>query len=217
MLSATQYELLDFGSGRKLERFGKMVLDRPSPAAEKSQRCAPNLWTQSGARDEPVESSSPHSRGRWIGPHKSDEWTIRHEQVCFQLKLTDFGHVGIFPEQVINWDWISQQIRALIARGSLVRIDERSAEGLTPDISHNGCPRILNLFAYTGASTLAAAGSGAAVAHVDAARNVVAWARGNAELSGFSSSPIRWITDDVRKFVRRELRRGRRYDGVILD
>lgn len=121
-------------------------------------------------------------------------WQIAHGPLQFELRPTPFGHLGVFPEQAANWDWIGARIRR--AKGPL---------------------RVLNLFAYTGGSTLAAAAAGAEVVHVDAAKNVVAWARRNAELSNLADAPIRWITEDARKFVRREINRGERYDAVILD
>jgi 23S rRNA (cytosine1962-C5)-methyltransferase len=121
-------------------------------------------------------------------------WRVQHGPVVLELKLTDFGHLGVFPEQAANWTWIARQVRAV----------DRPLS-------------VLNLFAYTGAATLAAAAAGAEVAHVDAAANVVAWARRNAALSGLADAPIRWIAEDALKFARRELKRGRRYDAVILD
>jgi 23S rRNA (cytosine1962-C5)-methyltransferase len=126
-------------------------------------------------------------------------WTVSYEKIQFELKLTNFGHVGLFPEQADNWDWINTQIE-----------NARQVESDKP-------LRVLNLFAYTGGSTLAAGASGAEVTHVDAARTVVGWARRNAELSGLSAAPIRWIVDDAMKFARRELKRGQRYDAIILD
>jgi 23S rRNA (cytosine1962-C5)-methyltransferase len=164
MWDRAQYELLDFGRGRKLERFAGVLLDRPSPAADGIRPAHPELW---GARQ---------------------------EEVVLELKLTEFGHVGLFPEQVENWEWIRRQVG--------------SAEGTL---------KVLNLFAYTGASTLAAAAAGAEVVHVDASRGSVAWARRNAAFSGLGQRPIRWIVEDARKFVLRELKRGNRYDGLILD
>ena len=119
--------------------------------------------------------------------------------VILELKRTDFGHVGLFPEQAENWDWIAEQVRR-----------SPSSDSASP-------MKILNLFAYTGGSTLAAAAAGAGVTHVDAARNIVAWARHNAELSALGDAPIRWIAEDAAKFVKREIRRGNRYDAVILD
>ena len=203
MFAAGQYELLDFGEGRKLERFCQYILDRPAPAADGIKRAAPKLWSGAAARFEMRGNRSLQSspqRGQWIVLKKMPEtWSIGHQQTKFELKLTNFGHVGIFPEQAEDWDWISEQ--------------SRRATPLQP-----GKPlRVLNLFAYTGGSTLAAAAAGAEVTHVDAARNVVAWARRNAEFSGLSPAPIRWIADDAVKFAARELKRGKQYDAIILD
>jgi len=191
MFKSDQYELLDFGQGRKLERFGRHMLDRPSPAAEGFHRARPELWTTATARYDRTTGE----QGRWSSTQQFDEpWNIKHEALAFELKRTDFGHVGLFPEQAENWDWLAQQIRSV-----------------------PNPPRVLNLFAYTGASTLAAASAGAEVTHVDAAANIVAWARRNAELSGLAAAPIRWIDEDAPTFVRRELKRGRQYQGIILD
>ena len=195
MWDARQYELLDFGNGRRLERFGPLVLDRPCPGAEKISSAAPQLWATADARFD----RDAAEQGRWtVCGEAAAAWTVNYGSLTFELKRTDFGHVGLFPEQAENWDWLRDQVAALgrrIARP----------------------PKVLNLFAYTGGSTLAAAAAGAEVTHVDAARNVVAWARRNAELSGLAHAPIRWIADDAAKFVVRELRRGKRYDGVVLD
>jgi 23S rRNA (cytosine1962-C5)-methyltransferase len=214
MWDPAQYQLLDFGDGRRLERFGPLLLDRPCPAAEQVCRAAPQLWTTADARFDreesrewaPSRSARPGNatervpyRGSWsLRGQPSDTWTITHDRLVFELKRTDFGHVGLFPEQAENWDWLRGQV------------ERRSARLGRP-------PKVLNLFAYTGGSTLAAAAAGAEVTHVDAARNVVAWARRNAELSSLGAAPIRWIADDALKFVRRELRRGNRYDAVVLD
>lgn len=197
MFKPDQYELLDFGEGRKLELFGPLALDRPAPAAEDLPRIDPAIWHDAAAR---YERMTPQS-GVWRSTVGDGEdarrwqpWTIRHPPFTLQLKLTEFGHLGVFPEQAANWDWIARQIARFEAP-----------------------TKVLNLFAYTGASTLAAAAAGAEVVHVDAARNTVAWARRNAERSGLSDRPIRWIVDDAMIFVRRELRRGRRYHAVVLD
>ena len=195
MFDLTEYQLLDFGDGRRLERFGPVVLDRPCPAAESIRPAVARLWSSADARFERLEDEP----GRWtVRGNPPDCWTIGHGPTTLELKRTDFGHVGLFPEQAGNWDWIVEQAarRSSSAAGAL---------------------KVLNLFAYTGGSTLAAAASGAAVTHVDAARNIVAWARHNAELSALSGAPIRWIAEDAMKFVRREIRRGNRYDAVILD
>ncbi len=190
MFSSDAYELLDFGNGRKLERFGTYVLDRPSPAAEGLERRRPELWSAAAARFQRIDggAGSWACRGSLAAP-----WTVRFGGVTLELKLTDFGHLGIFPEQAENWEWIAEQVRQA------------------------GRPKVLNLFAYTGASSLVAAAAGAEVVHVDAAANVVAWARRNAEASGLADAPVRWIVEDATKFVRRELRRKQTYDAVLLD
>ncbi|HEY2759098.1 MAG TPA: class I SAM-dependent methyltransferase, partial [Pirellulales bacterium] len=216
MFISQQYELLDFGDGRKLERFGDRILDRPSPAADTEQRQQKQtVWSTASAVFErssgSKEFAAPNSiRGQWRTRHNLPAWTISpilsNDKIQFELKLTDFGHVGIFPEQALHWDWIAQQIRA--------------SSGAHGDSIENDPPerfRVLNLFAYTGGSTLAAAAAGAAVTHVDAAKNIVAWARRNAELSALSAAPIRWIAEDAMKFVRREIKRGQQYDAIILD
>jgi 23S rRNA (cytosine1962-C5)-methyltransferase len=191
MFNPDEYELLDFGAGRKLERFGPWTLDRPSPAAEGVDPRQPQLWTSADVRFERTSAD----RGRWETARPlAETWTLRHDLLTFELKRTESGQVGLFPEQAANWDWVARQARA-------------SARPL----------KVLNLFAYTGASTLAAAAAGAQVVHVDAAASAVAWARRNAEHSGLSSAPIRWVQEDALAFVRREVRRGNRYDGVILD
>lgn len=191
MFAPAEYELLDFGRGRKLERFGPITLDRPSPAAEGVSPAKPGLWPSATARFERGTSET----GKWISNDSLPEsWTISHGTLKFLLKPTDFGHVGLFPEQQANWDWLGHTIDSI----------ERPL-------------KVLNLFAYTGGSTLAAAAAGADVVHVDAAKNVVDWARQNARLSALEEAPIRWIVEDVMKFVRREVKRGNHYDAVILD
>jgi 23S rRNA (cytosine1962-C5)-methyltransferase len=191
MFAPDQYELVDFGGGRRLERFGPWRLDRPCPAAERMAPSDPDAWQQADARFDRTENEE----GQWsLRRELPEQWTITHGPITFELRRTPAGHLGVFPEQAANWNWITEQLRA--AGGPL---------------------KILNLFAYTGGSTLTAAAAGAEVVHVDAARNTVAWARRNAELSGMADRPIRWITEDATKFVRRELRRGNRYDAVVLD
>lgn len=187
-----QHQLLDFGNGRRLENFGELRLDRPCPAVEGVPCGEPGLWASADARFE----RAGDDQGRWLVRRDDlpERWTTTLDGLSFELKRTEFGHLGLFPEQQENWRWIADRLRAA------------------------GAPlRVLNLFAYTGGSTLAAARAGAEVTHVDAARNVVAWARCNAELSGLAAAPIRWIAEDAQKFVRRELQRGNRYDAVILD
>jgi len=191
MSDADPYALLDFGGGRKLERFGTVVLDRPAPAAENDKRSDPETWRRADARYERTSGET----GRWTHQGRLPEsWTVRFREIGFRLKLTDSGQVGLFPEQALNWAWLKERV-------------SRFPKPM----------RVLNLFAYTGGSTLAAAVGGAEVTHVDSARTVVAWARRNAEFSDLASAPIRWITEDALKFVRREVKRGRQYDAVVLD
>lgn len=191
MFSPEQYQLLDFGDGRKLERFGPVVLDRPSPAAGGFRPARNDAWESAAARFE----KSGDSAGHWIERSPLPAaWSIEHDRVTFELKATEFGHVGLFAEQAENWDWIARLMAAA-----------------------NRPLNVLNLFAYTGGSTLAAAAAGASVTHVDSAKNTVAWARRNAQRSGLADAPIRWITEDAARFVQRELRRENRYDAIVLD
>lgn len=189
------YQLLDFGRGRRLERFAAIVLDRPCPAAEAFSQGRPDLWPQADGRFD----GRDEQRGEWVVRRELPErWTVGVDAIRFELKRTEFGHVGLFPEQAANWRWIA---RAL-------------SQAAWPAADR---PKVLNLFAYTGGSTLAAAAAGAEVVHVDAAKNIVAWARRNAELSTLAESPVRWIVEDALKFCKREARRSNRYDAVILD
>jgi 23S rRNA (cytosine1962-C5)-methyltransferase len=202
MFSPDQYQLLDFGNGRRLERFGAVTLDRPCPAAAALGQAHPELWSRADARFDGRQDEVGHWTDRRELPER---WTVTHGPLQFELKRTDFGHLGLFPEQAENWDWMTQRISPL-------PLGDGQGEG------SRGSPlKILNLFAYTGGSTLAAAAAGAEVVHVDAAKNIVAWARQNAELSGLADAPVRWIAEDAMKFVKRELNRGNRYDAVILD
>ena len=203
--SWSDYELLDSGAGEKLERFGAYVLARPEPKAlwDKSlpeaewRRLAHTSFTPGAGFGKAGKEDS----GTWNRLRKmDDQWWIRYANVDglkmdLRLGLTSFKHVGVFPEQAPNWDYIYRQTRALAAKG--------------------GTPRVLNLFAYTGAASLAARAAGADVTHLDSVRQVVTWARGNMEHSGLDG--IRWVVEDAMKFARREARRGKRYDGIILD
>lgn len=179
------YELIDFGGGRKLERFGTVVLDRPSPAAESSPRKLRD-WNHADLR--------LNDRGEIIaGRAPQASWQTRVANIVFNLRLTPFGHVGIFPEQADNWTWLQSQQ------------------------PNPNSPQALNLFAYTGGSTLALAKAGFEVVHVDASAPSVRWARENAESNGLSEHPIRWIVEDARKFATREVKRGRKYECIVLD
>jgi 23S rRNA (cytosine1962-C5)-methyltransferase len=191
MFVSDEYELLDFGAGRKLERFGAYVVDRPAPAAAQSRPRDAQLWEQADARFDRAAGQ----RGLWTFRRQiSAAWPIHFGPMTLGLKFSDFGQVGLFPEQAANWNWIAEQVSTADAPLS-----------------------VLNLFGYTGGSTLAAAALGAEVTHIDSANNVVAWARRNVATSHMESAPIRWITEDAVTFMRRELKRGRQYHAVILD
>jgi len=187
------YELLDSGDGRKLERFGKYVLARP---------CSQAMWrpVRSDADWERADASFDREDGnRWHGRNNlPKEWQIETAGIRFKLGGTDFGHLGIFPEQRAQWRWIRDEVK-------------RRGEGERRTVS------ALNLFAYSGGSTMAAALGGAEVCHLDASKGMVEWARDNARLNGLADKPIRWIVDDAHKFMRREIRRGHRYDAIVLD
>lgn len=205
MSRSDDYQLLDFGDGRRLERFGPFVLDRPCPAAEGIKRGDPGTWRSADARFNGRDAK----KGDWTDRRELPErWTVAFDRLRFELKRTDFGHLGIFPEQAENWRWIVDILPSPSERGVG---GEGSVRRATQPL------KVLNLFAYTGGSTLAAAAAGMEVVHLDAAKNVVAWARRNAELSGLADAPIRWIADDTVKFAKREIKRDNRYDAVILD
>ena len=183
------YELLDCSGGEKLERWGQYVLRRPDPQAI-WQTPKDGDWDRADA----VYRRSESGGGKWIKSEVPASWQIREGNLTFQVKLMNFKHTGIFPEQAANWAFIDDVIR------------------------HAGrSVRVLNLFAYTGAASLAAAAAGASVCHVDAAKGMVAWAKENAAAYGLSDKPIRWIVDDCRKFVDKEIRRGKTYDAIIMD
>ena len=209
MLKSDQYELLDFGGGRRLERFGDVTLDRPCPTAEHIRPADPAAWEKADARFDRTAADE----GTWTSHRELPQrWTIAHSPLVLEVRPTAFGQVGLFPEQAQNWDWIAGQVRkAPPLQWGGCSVAQSPGPVLSPPL------RVLNLFAYTGASTLAAAAAGAEVTHVDAARNMVAWARRNAASSGLAGAPVRWLVEDAAKFVRRELRRGNRYDAVILD
>ena len=190
---AEDYELLDSGAGRKLERFGEFVLARPCSQAMWRPALPAAEWARADASFDREDGNHWHGRA-----NLPKEWVVETAGIKFRLGGTDFGHLGIFPEQRAQWEWIRRMVRSAV--------DSRSA-----------APRVLNLFAYSGGSTMAAAQGGAEVCHLDASKGMVEWARENARLNGLAESPIRWIVDDAHKFMRREVRRGRRYDAVVLD
>lgn len=184
------YALLDSGGGRKLERYGPYTVVRPEPQCFWTPRDPDAFATATATFDPDDEDES--GRWRFIGK-PVETFPLAWRDVRFTGRFTPFRHLAFFPEQAANWDWLDNRIR---------RLDR---------------PRILNLFGYTGVASLACAAAGAEVTHVDASKKSVAWARENATLSGLEDHPIRWIVEDARKYVAREVRRGSRYDGIILD
>ncbi len=190
---ADDYRLLDSGHGRKLERFGALTLVRPDEQAIWAPRRSKGEWDAadaifSGKTDE-------EGAGRWDRkPGTPDTWTCRHGPVRYGCRFTSFRHVGVFPEQAAHWPFMNERLAAA-----------------GPDAN------LLNLFGYTGVATLVAADAGAKVTHVDASKTAIAWARENQALSGLDDKPVRWICDDAMKFAAREVRRERRYTGILLD
>ncbi len=184
------FEVLDCSDGEKLERWGEHVLVRPDPQVIWNTHRRNKAWGNFSAK----YSRSNSGGGAWDRRKVPEQWQIKYGELTFNVKPMNFKHTGIFPEQATNWDFAMDKIK-----------------NAGREIS------VLNLFGYTGAATLACAAAGATVCHVDAARGMVQWARENAASSGLSEKPIRWIVDDCVKFVEREIRRGRRYDAVIMD
>lgn len=184
------YEVLDSSCGEKLERWGKYILLRPDPQV---------LWNTPKKIPEWKKLNGHYHRsnkggGEWEFFHLPEQWSITYGDITFQLKPFSFKHTGLFPEQAANWDWFRQKIQ------------------------NAGRPvKVLNLFAYTGGATCAAAKAGAQVTHVDASKGMIAWAKENAKSSGLEDAPIRWLVDDCVKFVEREIRRGNKYDAIIMD
>ncbi|MBQ6109518.1 MAG: class I SAM-dependent methyltransferase [Thermoguttaceae bacterium] len=202
------YRLLDFGKGRKLEQFSGLLLDRPSPPAEPFPMREPvSLWNQAAGTFR--RSEGLKGIWRWKTSPAPQSWTLETNHFSLILKPTEVGHLGVFAEQEPNWEWIYERTKFFLAQRPAFRV--------------------LNLFAYTGGSTLAAAAAmreagktsadaeNFSVSHVDSAKNIVQWARENAETSGLADAPVRWIGEDAMKFTRRELKRGKKYDAVILD
>lgn len=184
------YELIDASGGEKLERWGEHILLRPDPQAIWATARTDRRWR----RPDAVYRRSSAGGGAWEKNSLPPSWRIRYGELTFQVKPMSFKHTGLFPEQAANWDWAMEKIRAA----------KRPV-------------RVLNLFAYTGAATVACLAAGAEVCHVDAAKGMVAWAKENAVCSGVADRPVRWIVDDCAKFCQRELRRGRSYDAIIMD
>lgn len=201
------YEVIDTSGGEKLERWGKYLLVRPDPQVIWTSEQKNRGWKRPNAH----YHRSKKGGGEWEFIDLPEQWSISYtllngpkgiqsrsseggRNLTFQLKPFSFKHTGLFPEQAVNWDWFSDKIRKA------------------------GRPvKVLNLFAYTGGATLAAAAAGASVTHVDASKGMVTWARENAKSSGLEDAPVRWLVDDCMKFVEREIRRGNHYDGIIMD
>ena len=184
------YEVLDTSGGEKLERWGKYLLIRPDPQVIWNSPKEHPGWKKRNGH----YHRSSRGGGEWEFFHLPEQWQIHYRELTFNLKPFSFKHTGLFPEQAVNCDWFTEKIRRA------------------------GRPvKVLNLFAYTGGATLAAASAGAHVTHVDASKGMVAWAKENAAASGLADRPVRWLVDDCMKFVERELRRGNHYDGIIMD
>ncbi len=188
------YALIDSGHGRKLERYGRFTVVRPEPQCLWAPALPAEAWDAADAVFDPTDEEDA---GRWKFKGASVEsWPLGWGNVKFNGRFTAFRHLAFFPEQAANWNWLDAAVRGAAAQGQ---------------------PRVLNLFGYTGVASLVMAAAGAAVTHVDASKKAVGWARENAGLSGLAEKPIRWITEDARKYVQREVRRGSKYEGIILD
>ena len=184
------YEVIDTSRGEKLERWGDYILVRPDPQVIWDTERADRRWNHKNGH----YHRSSKGGGEWEFFHLPQEWSIQYKNLTFHLKPFSFKHTGLFPEQAVNWDWVSSIIKSA------------------------GRPvKVLNLFAYTGGATLACAQAGANVTHVDASKGMVTWAKENAAASGLADAPIRWLVDDCVKFVEREIRRGNTYDAIIMD
>jgi len=184
------YELIDSGNGQRLERFGKFTLVRPDPQVIWKPEKDNSFWEKA---DAVYESSG--NKGKWINKNKLPEkWLISYKDISFFCKLTPFKHTGVFPEQSLQWDFMEEKLK-----------------------SFEGQPSVLNLFGYTGVSSLICAANGAKVTHLDASHPAIGWARENQEASGLLQKPIRWILDDALKFTQREVKRNVKYDGIIMD
>ncbi len=186
----TDYELIDCSNGQKLERWGNQILVRPDPQAIWNTRRTNPAWNRPSAK----YSRNSSGGGHWEKCDVPQSWQIKYGELSFNVKPMNFKHTGIFPEQAANWDFAMDKIKSA------------------------GRPvSVLNLFAYTGGATVACAKAGASVCHVDAAKGMVSWAKENASSCGLQNAPIRWIVDDCIKFVDREIRRGKKYDAIIMD
>lgn len=188
------YELLDMAKGQKLEKWGKYILIRPDPQIVWDKKTNPKLWEKADAKY--IRSNT--GGGHWEKYSKIDEnWSVKYKNLVFNLKPMGFKHTGLFPEQAVNWDYI------------ISKISQRTKK--------NQEVKVLNLFAYTGGATVAALSAGASVCHVDSSQGMVNWAKENVSSSGLRERPVRFLVDDVVKFVNREIRRNNKYDMIIMD
>ncbi|MEG0872437.1 MAG: class I SAM-dependent methyltransferase [Clostridia bacterium] len=189
-----EYELLDMANGEKLEKWGEYILIRPDPQIVWREKTNAKLWKNADARY--VRSST--GGGHWETFHKmKDSWKIKYKDLSFNIKLMGFKHTGLFPEQATNWDYMIDKIKQRVDEGKDVNV--------------------LNLFSYTGGATVACLSAGAHVCHVDSSQGMTNWAKENVVLSNLKSAPVRFLVDDVIKFVKREIRRGNKYDAIIMD
>lgn len=189
------YELLDMANGEKLEKWGKHILIRPDPQIVWTNKTNPKLWEKADAR----YIRSNKGGGHWqILKKVDDSWKIQYKDLTFHIKPMGFKHTGLFPEQAVNWDYMIEKIK------------EENKKRKKP-------VKVLNLFSYTGGATVACLSAGASVCHVDSSQGMVNWAKENVSSSGFKDAKVRFLVDDVMKFVKREIRRGNKYDAIIMD
>ena len=185
------YEIIDMASGEKLERWGNFKLIRPDPQIIWTSKSFPNEWKTANAR---YKRSNTGGGGWEYQKRLPESWQIKYKNLTFNIKPMGFKHTGLFPEQAVNWDWMINKIK-------------NSSKEI----------KVLNLFAYTGGATVACLSAGASVCHVDSSKGMTAWAKENVESSGLRERPVRFIIDDVIKFVQREIRRGNKYDAIVMD
>lgn len=189
------YEILDMANGEKLERWKDIILVRPDPQIIWNEKQFSNKWKNANARYDRSNTGGGH----WDYKNKLPKsWQVRYKNLTFNIKPMGFKHTGLFPEQAVNWDWMIDKI------SKIIKNQKREV-------------KVLNLFAYTGGATVACLSAGASVCHVDSSKGMVAWAKENVESSGLKERPVRYIVDDVIKFVNREIRRGNKYDAIIMD
>ncbi len=211
------YELLDSGNGEKLERYGQYILRRPDPEALWEKRKDSISWDKAD-----LQFVRNNNKTKWISKDGvSKNWNIEFGSLNFSIRPTSFKHTGLFPEQLSNWEWTEKIIKKASSLNKFSGLKTIEDEDLNHKKLLNDSVAkkisVLNLFGYTGGATLACARAGAEVCHVDGSKTAVEWARINAEISGLKDAPIRWIVDDVLVFLKREIKRGRKYDAIIMD